>query len=63
MGKKGIPSFRIKVVRGDEIIPWDDIPREEQIQLSRKWNLQAAQAVAHRHGYVIAARQPKKNIM
>lgn len=64
MGKrKGIPSFSIKVVRGDEIIPWEDIPREEQIELSKKWNLRAMQAVARRHGYIIEEKKQESKTL
>lgn len=42
-----------KVVRGDEIILYDDLSREEKAEFGKRMNRRAIRAVAKLHGYEV----------
>ena len=42
-----------KIVRGDEVIPYDDLSREEKAEFGKRLNQRAISAVAQAHGYKV----------
>lgn len=42
-----------KIVRGDEIIPYDSLSREEKVEFGKRLNQRAISAVAQAHGCTV----------
>lgn len=42
-----------KIIRGDEVILYDDLSREEKAEFGKRMNQRAISAVAKAHGYSV----------
>ena len=53
MAKQKPVKVITKIVRGDEIIPYDSLSKEEKIAFGKRLNQRANRAVEAAHGYTL----------